>query len=79
MATATNPESRGGVKGIFMDTITFCPEGPFLDTSTRIKSCPVLLAQYEHAQVSVSEDMYNYQCWGMLPASSSTTNFSLSR
>ena len=64
MAYTTNPQSRRGQAGIFMDTITFCQNGPFLEESGVIESCPVLLHRYEKLPFTYSGNLVNYQCWG---------------
>ena len=63
-AYTTNPVSRRGEAGIFMDTITFCKNGPFLAEGSLIKSCPVLLHRYEKLPFTYSGNLINYQCWG---------------
>jgi len=65
MAYTTNPETRGDEKGIFMDTITFCPTGAFLDPTSNIESCATRIAKFEHSALyTESGHLYNYRCWG---------------
>lgn len=64
LAYTTNPATRDGEQGIFMDTIAFCPDGAFLDPKSEIESCAKRIAKWEHSRYAESGHLYNYQCWG---------------
>ena len=60
----TNPETRGGEKGSFVDTIAFCPNSEFFDPKSNMESCADWIAEREKMKFSESSHMQNYQCWG---------------